>query len=143
MMSVPSSFIYWKGLITMSEYQLEIKQIVDYPRCRIYRQFIQMLLAEKNIRVGGTSGLFYYTVLCCYANFRTSYKRIDGISYTIRPGEWLCRISEVSEWFRTRFHIRTPTFPLWEPAAQVKPLPYSLWLCVCEGKAHRYLSLLH
>lgn len=88
----------------MSEYQLEIKQIVDYPRCRIYRQFIQMLLAEKNIRIGGTSGLFYYTVLCCYANFRTSYKRIDGISYTIRPGEWLCRISEVSEWFRTRFH---------------------------------------
>ena len=88
----------------MSEYQLEIKQIVDYPRCRIYRQFIQMLLAEKNIRVGGTSGLFYYTVLCCYANFRTSYKRIDGISYTIRPGEWLCRISEVSDWFRTRFH---------------------------------------
>ena len=65
----------------MSEYQLEIKQIVDYPRCRIYRQFIQMLLAEKNIRIGGTSGLFYYTVLCCYANFRTSYKRIDGISY--------------------------------------------------------------
>lgn len=88
----------------MSEYQLEIKQIVDYPRCRIYRQFIQMLLAEKNIRIGGTSGLFYYTVLCCYANFRTSYKRVDGISYTIRPGEWLCRISEVSEWFRTRFH---------------------------------------
>lgn len=88
----------------MSEYQLEIKQVVDYPRCRIYRQFIQMLLSEKNIRVGGTSGLFYYTVLCCYANFRTSYKRIDGISYTIRPGEWLCRISEVSEWFRTRFH---------------------------------------
>ena len=23
----------------MSEYQLQIKQIVDYPRCRIYRQF--------------------------------------------------------------------------------------------------------
>lgn len=25
----------------MSEYKLEIKQIVDYPRCRIYRQFIR------------------------------------------------------------------------------------------------------
>lgn len=87
----------------MSEYQLEIKQVVDYPRCRIYRQFIQLLLKEKNIRISGTSGLFYYTVLCCYANFRTSYKRIDGISYTIRPGEWLCRVSELSEWFRTRF----------------------------------------
>lgn len=87
----------------MSEYQLEIKQIVDYPRCRIYRQFIQLLLKEKNIRISGKSGLFYYTVLCCYANFRTSYKRVDGISYTIRPGEWLCRVSELSEWFRTRF----------------------------------------
>ena len=30
----------------MSEYQLEIKQIVDYPRCRIYRQFIQNLMEE-------------------------------------------------------------------------------------------------
>lgn len=87
----------------MSEYQLEIKQIVDYPRCRIYRQFIQLLLKEKDLRIGGTAGLFYYTVLCCYANFRTSYKRIDGISYTIRPSEWLCRVSELSGWFRTRF----------------------------------------
>lgn len=87
----------------MSEYKLEIKQVVDYPRCRIYRQFVQLLLKESNIRISGTSGLFYYTVLCCYANFRTSYKRIDGISYTIRPGEWLCKVSEVSEWFRTRF----------------------------------------
>ena len=67
----------------MSEYQLEIKQIVDYPRCRIYRQFIQTLLSDRSIRLGGGSGLFYYTVLCSYANFRTSYKRIDGISYTI------------------------------------------------------------
>lgn len=87
----------------MSEYQLEIKQIVDYPRCRIYRQFITMLLQDKDIRVGGSSHLFYYTVLCNYANFRTSYKRIDGISYTIYPGEWLCRVSELTEWFRTRF----------------------------------------
>lgn len=87
----------------MSEYQLEIKQIVDYPRCRIYRQFVQSLMEDRSIRLGGSSGLFYYTVLCSYANFRTSYKRIDGISYIIYPGEWLCRISELAEWFRTRF----------------------------------------
>ena len=74
----------------MSEYQLELKQIVDYPRCRIYRQFIGMLMNDKNIRINGSSGLYYFTVLSCYANFRTSYKRIDGISYTIYPGEWLC-----------------------------------------------------
>ena len=87
----------------MSEYQLELKQIVDYPRCRIYRQFIGMLMNDKNIRISGSSGLYYFTVLSCYANFRTSYKRIDGISYTIYPGEWLCRVSELTEWFRTRF----------------------------------------
>ena len=87
----------------MSEYQLEIKQIVDYPRCRIYRQFITMLLQDKDIRVGGSAHLFYYAVLCNYANFRTSYKRIDGISYIIYPGEWLCRVSELAEWFRTHF----------------------------------------
>lgn len=87
----------------MSEYKLEIKQVVDYPRCRIYRQFLQLLLAEKEIRVNGNSYLFHYTVLCCYANFRASYKRVDGICYTINPGEWLCSINDVKEWFRTRF----------------------------------------
>lgn len=81
----------------MSEYQLQIKQIVDYPRCRIYRQLIQSLIKDPNIRTGGSSGLFYYTVLCCYANFRTSYKRIDGISYTVYPGEWICRTKELME----------------------------------------------
>lgn len=90
----------------MSEYKLEIKQLVDYPRCRIYRQFIQQLMLESDIRVGSHAGLFHYTVLCCYANFRTSYKRIDGISYTIHPGQWICRISELTEWFRLRFHYQ-------------------------------------
>lgn len=87
----------------MSEYQLELKQIVDYPRCRIYREFVQSLISDRSIRTGKGSGLFYYTVLSCYANFRTSYRRIDGISYIIYPGEWLCRISELTEWFRVRF----------------------------------------
>ena len=90
----------------MPEYQLEIKQIVDYPRCRIYRQFIQSLSEDRSIRVSGGSGLFYFTVLCSYANFRTSYRRLDGISYTVYPGEWVCRISEVAEWFRVRFHYQ-------------------------------------
>ena len=78
----------------MSEYQLEIKQIVDYPRCRIYRHFIQNLMADRSIRASGGSGLFYYTVLCNYANFRTSYLRIDGIGYTVYPGEWICTVKE-------------------------------------------------
>lgn len=91
----------------MSEYTLEIKQIVDYPRCRIYRQFIQTLIADRSIRVSGGSGLFYFVVLCAYANFRTSYKRIDGISYTVYPGEWIMPIDELSQCFRTRFRRQT------------------------------------
>ena len=42
----------------MSEYQLEIKQIVDYPRCRIYRQFIQNLMADRSIRTGRGPAFF-------------------------------------------------------------------------------------
>lgn len=86
----------------MSDYQLEIKQIVDYPRCRVYREFVQSLISDRNIRANGSSGLFHYTVLCSYANFRTSYRRLDGISYTVYPGEWVCRLSELVECLRLR-----------------------------------------
>lgn len=85
------------------EYQLEIKQIVDYPRCRIYREFIRNLMNDRSIRTSGSSYLFYYMVLCSYANFRSSYQQIDGISYLVAPGEWICKTSELSSWFRTRF----------------------------------------
>ncbi len=45
----------------MSEYQLQIKQVVDYPRCRIYRQFVQSLINDRNLRVSGDSGLLMVT----------------------------------------------------------------------------------
>jgi len=67
---------------------------------------MQTLIADRSIRTGGCSGLFYYVVLCSYANFRTSYRRIDGISYTVYPGEWVCSIADVTEWFRVRFHYQ-------------------------------------
>ena len=87
----------------MPDYQLEIKQVVDHPRCRIYREFVQTLIADRSIRTNGGSGLFYYTVLCSYANFRTSYRRLDGITYTVYPGEWVCRVNELTACFRVRF----------------------------------------
>lgn len=90
----------------MPAYQLQIKQMVDYPRCRIYRQFIHRLIDDRSIRASGGSGLFHYTVLCSFANFRTSYRRIDGISYTVYPGEWVCTLKELSQWFRTRFQCQ-------------------------------------
>ena len=85
-------------------YQLEIKQVVDYPRCRIYRDFLRTLMSDRGIRTNGSSYLFYYMTLCSYANFRTSYRKLEGVSYLIGPGEWVCTTEELSEWFRTRFH---------------------------------------
>ena len=86
----------------MSKYELELKQTVKFPRCRMYRQFIRTLMEDRTIRVSGGSGLFYFTVLCSYANFRTSYCRIGGINYTIYPGEWVCSLKDVQIWFRSR-----------------------------------------
>ena len=72
----------------MPTYQLQIKQIVDYPRCRIYRQFVRFLMEDRSIRVSGGSGLFYFTVLCSHANFRTSHRRIGGICFVFRTAFW-------------------------------------------------------
>ena len=91
----------------MPEYQLEIKQLVSYPRCRIYREFLQAMIADRGVRTSGHPGLFCYTVLCSYANFRTSYLRLDGISYTVYPGEWICRVGELTQVLRLRFRCQT------------------------------------
>lgn len=57
---------------------------MDYPRCRIYREFFRTLMADRDIRTRGSSYLFYYMTLCSYANFRSSYRRIEGISYLVK-----------------------------------------------------------
>lgn len=71
------------------QYQLKLQQLVTYSRCRIYRNFIRTLAEDTNIRLNGDSYLFYFMVLCSLVNFRTSYMQVDGISYTIAPGEWM------------------------------------------------------
>lgn len=87
----------------MSQYEIEIKQLVDYPKCRIYREFIRTLMSDRNIHSNGCSYFFCLLGLCSFANFRTSYRRIEGTSYTVYPGEWICLVSEVTTWFRLRF----------------------------------------
>ena len=84
----------------MQDYQLQIKQIVNYPRCRIYRQFVQSLIKDQKLRTNGSSGLFYYIALCSYANFRTSYRHLNGVRHTIYPGEWLCSAKELASILR-------------------------------------------
>ena len=91
----------------MPEYQLQVKQLVSYPRCRIYREFLQTLIADRGVRTSGRPGLFCFSVLCSYANFRTSYLRIDGLTYTIYPGEWICRMGELTDALRLRFKRQT------------------------------------
>ncbi|EOS38311.1 hypothetical protein C808_02512 [Lachnospiraceae bacterium M18-1] len=85
------------------EYQLDLKQIVEFPRCRIYRDFIQTLITNKGIRTNGGSFLFYYIVLCSLANYRSSYRRMEHIMYMAGPGEWICALAELQKWFRCRF----------------------------------------
>ena len=86
----------------MEEYKLELKQIVDYPRYRMYRQFVRGLIEDTNIRIGRESRLYYYTVLSCFANFRTSHHCVKGVTYTVYPGEWICTFEEMMKWFRVR-----------------------------------------
>jgi len=81
------------------EYVLEIKQIVDYPRIRIYREFVQNLINHSNLSSNGDCNLFNYIVLCSYANYTSSRKRLDGKEYRIRPGSWICRIEDLMKWF--------------------------------------------
>ena len=74
-------------------YNLEIKQIVDYPRCRVYRDFLRDIMGDREIHTNGNSYLFYFMVLCSYANYRASYRKLEGISYLVGPGEWVCKLT--------------------------------------------------
>ena len=49
------------------DYQFEVKQIVDYLRYRIYREFIHSLMEDRDIRTNGSP-------------------------YLVGPGEWICKI---------------------------------------------------
>ena len=37
---------------SMEEYKLEIKQIIDYPRCRMHRQFVRGLIEDIQAHMG-------------------------------------------------------------------------------------------
>ena len=76
---------------------------MDYPRCRIHREFIRSLMEDRGIRTNGDFYLLYCMTLCSYANSQSSYRRIERISYLVGPDKWICKFSELAEWFRTRF----------------------------------------
>lgn len=105
------------------EYILEVKQIVDYPRVRIYREFIQTLINHKTLSVKGKCNLFNYIVLCCYANYSTSRKRIDGKQYFIAPGQWLCSIKDLMKWFS---QTKTKTLEVLESLQRMDVIEYEV-----------------
>ena len=84
------------------QYQLKLQQLVTYSRSRIYRNFIRTLAEDTNIRLNGDSYLFYFMMLCSLANFRTSYMQVDGISYTIAPGEWMITSRDMMKLLRKK-----------------------------------------
>ena len=43
-------------------YKLELKQIVEFPRCRIYRDFIQTLIEISYIQRDLITVIFYYQI---------------------------------------------------------------------------------
>lgn len=89
------------------QYQLKLQQLVTYSRCRIYRKLIRALAEDTRIRLNGDSYLFYFMVLCSMVNFRTSYITVDGISYTIAPGEWLITLGDLNLLFRKKRNKET------------------------------------
>ena len=57
-------------------YQLELKQIVDFPRCRIYREFIQTLMKDRSIRLSLIHiFLFSHFMFLCKLQFLLSEHR--------------------------------------------------------------------
>ena len=74
----PISYLIYKKEILMPAYQLQIKQVVDYPRCRIYRQFVRFLMEDRSIRVSGGSGLFCGTFDCHALQVRSLFGLLPG-----------------------------------------------------------------
>ena len=83
-------------------YQLKTQQLLTYSRIRMYRAFLERLAADQNVRTNGESHLFYFMMLCSRANFRTSRVSIDGIRYSVAPGEWLMPVKELASLFRCK-----------------------------------------
>lgn len=120
----------------MPNYQLQITQLVTHPRCRIYREFLQTLIADRDIHTNGCPGLFCYTALCALPSFRTTHLRLEGINYTIRPGECVCPVDDLTRTLRLR--SRRKTLELMRAMEDQGLLRYTL---LGRGKLVRYKIL--
>lgn len=88
------------------KYSLEVKQLVRFPYCRIYCSFIQQITADHSLRKHGDGLLFYFMVLFSLANYRTSYRNLEGLRFTVYAGEWVARYSELCERIDLKYHYK-------------------------------------
>lgn len=109
----------------MPAYQLQIKQVVDYPRCRIYRQFIHRLIDDRSIRASGGSGLF---IIPCFAALQTSAPHTGELMASATPSppaNGSVRSKSFLNGFGLVFSVRR--FPSWESFSSVISLTSPLW----------------
>lgn len=81
-------------------------------------------MGDMNLNTNGKSYLFFYIILCSYANFRTSYVRIESRYFTVYPGHWVCKFSELSEWFHSK--NRKKTLDILDGLVEKNLISYSL-----------------
>lgn len=107
-----STFLFMKG------------QNMDYPRCRIYREFFRTLMADRDICTSGSSYLFYYMTLCSYANFRSSYRRKRTTAFHRRQLAFQIRTSAASS-EKSPKSLRRKGFPVVNaPEHNISYIPY-------------------
>ena len=77
---------------------------MDFPRCRIYREFIQNPYErQKHPYQRRFLSFFIFSFLCSYANYSSSYRNIEHLTYKVVPGEWICSLKELQIHFRQKF----------------------------------------
>lgn len=88
------------------KYQLEIKQLVRFPYCRIYRELVNNIIESPKIHKRGSCLLFPYIVLFSLVNYRNSIRNMEGMKLSIRPGEWAERYCVLCEKLNLRYHYQ-------------------------------------
>ena len=120
-------------------YKLEIKQLLKFRHCRIYRSFIRELMRDKNLKTKGNSYLFFYVILCSYANFRISYIQIESNYFTVYPGHW------VWDWGRCRsgfvWRTRNRLWQYWIAVFLHPILQPHTYICGCKWGAKGMILL--
>ena len=109
----------------MPAYQLQIKQVVDYPRCRVYRQFIHRLIDDRAFAQAAAPAFF---IIPCFAALQTSAPHTGELMASATPSppaNGSVRSKSFLNGFGLVFSVRR--FPSWESFSSVISLTSPLW----------------